>query len=128
MNIHDAEIHKKRDHFDSQFSLPFPCSNCGLIFCNSQELNNHVQRHHAFHPVQNEQNDDSEVKSFLQYIIDQNKRILDDMNDMKRTVNQRLDELAVEKDEIISKQYEDFDKKVGDITEQVNVIKNQLEV
>ena len=45
-NSHDAQFHTTNEVGES---LNFLCSFCGLTFCNTQQLTNHVHMHHTFY-------------------------------------------------------------------------------
>ena len=92
------QLHIEGHHPNPPAIINYPCSTCGTTFSDIRELNDHVTRRHVVHEVPHSSKQEADLKYYLKYIIDQNREMMEDIFEFKKTVNQQFDKIADEQE------------------------------
>jgi hypothetical protein len=78
----------------------FPCPTCGITFSEIRDLNHHVQtRHTNVSPEIVDLNKlQSDMKGYMNYIIEQNQQMMEELCEVKKTMHQCFDNLVDEQE------------------------------
>ena len=94
------QLHIEGHHPNPPAIINYPCSMCGMNFSDIRELNDHVTRRHVVHEVPHSSKQEADLKYYLKYIIDQNREMMEDIFEFKKTVNQQFDKIADEQERL----------------------------
>ena len=94
------QMHVHGHHPTPSACINFPCSTCGMTFGDIRELNDHVIRRHTVPEVPDNSKQEPDVKYYLKYIIEQNREIMEDIFEFKKTVKQHFNTIASDQERI----------------------------
>ena len=78
--------------------LTFPCPSCGLTFIDIKDLESHAKVSHDVSPAVITSPTDSDLKSYLKLISDQNKDLIDDMFELRKEMKRQYSDLQKEQE------------------------------